>query len=602
MKKSKFLTAVLSLIVTVSASTFPASASTYVIANIPENAITFGNHQYALYNVGKKWDEAKEACEKEGGHLLTINSKEEQDFVQSLIEQKGTRNSYWLGGKRSENNSDRWEWITGESFSYTNWGARQPDNHYGEDYLMIYKNRNPNSSVDAPFTWNDLCAEGTFGSESFFGLDNFGYICEWESDLPEEGNSSSFPQECFVFQGNGNTHCVMTSATMMYKHYLYLAKNNSYKNITKESVNAQGVEQQGVHAGDLKNTFTYRVDNISFSTASKKSPSKDELIDYLKSHPEGIVLYGWRTNNGNVQHAVLLTKYSNGEFYCVDPGKSTFQEVKLRDSSLATSRYFGSYDNIFTDKTTIKIWFIKSTNTITSVTGVDLSHTRVSLAEGDTFQLTASVKPANASNKNVNWHSSSDYVVSVDTNGLLTAHNAGTATISVTTEEREICSTCNITVFKKVHAEEYPKEHIADGVKYHIINDSEAHVVGYVTKKKSYTIPDTITKAGLEYRVTAVEENAFKSNNKIKSISLGKNITSIGKNAFYKCSALSSIKISSSELNAVGKNAFKKISLIPTFKVPAKTKSKYKKLFKKAGAPGASIYKETKSKKSKSKK
>ena len=42
--------------------------------------------------------------------------------------------------------------------------------------------------------------------------------------------------------------------------------------------------------------------------------SKDELIRLLNSHPEGVVIY-----NSRKPHAILVTDYTNGVFYCSDP-------------------------------------------------------------------------------------------------------------------------------------------------------------------------------------------------------------------------------------------------------------------------------------------
>ncbi|MBQ7593020.1 MAG: C-type lectin domain-containing protein [Synergistaceae bacterium] len=45
---------------------------------------------------------------------------------------------------------------------------------------MMYRNVNPSIS-SAPGQWNDIQANGTYGTEEFFGLENFGFICEWET-------------------------------------------------------------------------------------------------------------------------------------------------------------------------------------------------------------------------------------------------------------------------------------------------------------------------------------------------------------------------------------------------------------------------------------
>ena len=80
-----------------------------------------------------------------------------------------------------------------------------------------------------------------------------------------------------------------------------------------------------------------------------------------------------------------------------------------------------------------------------SVTGVTLDKDSLTLTEGNTAQLTATVKPDNATNKNVTWTSSDETVATV-TDGLVTALKEGTATITVTTEDGSKTATCAVTV------------------------------------------------------------------------------------------------------------------------------------------------------------
>ena len=84
-------------------------------------------------------------------------------------------------------------------------------------------------------------------------------------------------------------------------------------------------------------------------------------------------------------------------------------------------------------------------NTV-SVTGVELNKSTLSLDEGDTYTLTATVAPADAANKAVTWTSSNSSVATVDSNGKVTAVSSGTATITVTTVDGGKTATCAVTV------------------------------------------------------------------------------------------------------------------------------------------------------------
>src|SRR5690606_10087525 len=81
------------------------------------------------------------------------------------------------------------------------------------------------------------------------------------------------------------------------------------------------------------------------------------------------------------------------------------------------------YDAIFTEYLAVR------------VTGVALNTSQASLKVGESSQLTATVTPANATNKAVSWSSSDHSVATVSATGLVTAIGTGTATITVTTAD-----------------------------------------------------------------------------------------------------------------------------------------------------------------------
>ena len=79
------------------------------------------------------------------------------------------------------------------------------------------------------------------------------------------------------------------------------------------------------------------------------------------------------------------------------------------------------------------------------VTGVTLDKDTLSLTVGTTATLQATVTPTNASNQAISWSSSNETVATVE-NGRVTAHQAGQATITVTTQDGSFSDTCAVTV------------------------------------------------------------------------------------------------------------------------------------------------------------
>ncbi len=89
--------------------------------------------------------------------------------------------------------------------------------------------------------------------------------------------------------------------------------------------------------------------------------------------------------------------------------------------------------------------FVDVSPAVISVTDVTLSEATLALNVGDTHTLIATVMPENATNTAVTWNSSATDVVSVN-DGVLTAHAAGEATITVTTADGGKQASCVVTV------------------------------------------------------------------------------------------------------------------------------------------------------------
>ena len=161
-----------------------------------------------------------------------------------------------------------------------------------------------------------------------------------------------------------------------------------------------------------------------------------------------------------------------------------------------------------------------------------------------------------------------------------------------------------------------------------------------ITKRTTVKIPDTVKISGITCKVTGIASNAFKNNTTLKTITIGKNVATIGTNAFYGCKNLVKVaggngivKISNKafgncinltgitipkKVRSIGIQAFyncKKLKTIiiktstlttgnvgakafagthpkPTVKVPAKQIKIYGKLLKTKGMSTKAIYKQ----------
>ena len=84
-----------------------------------------------------------------------------------------------------------------------------------------------------------------------------------------------------------------------------------------------------------------------------------------------------------------------------------------------------------------------------NVTEVTLDKTELTLTEGETETLTATVRPDNADNRKVTWSSDKTDVATVDGDGRVTAVKDGVATVTVTTEDGGKTASCKVTVKAK---------------------------------------------------------------------------------------------------------------------------------------------------------
>ena len=80
---------------------------------------TYKNSTYILYESMMGWHEAKAFCEQQGGHLVTITSQAEQDFIEQFIYDYGTAESYWIGLHEDHNSYFKLENFDGYGYSVT---------------------------------------------------------------------------------------------------------------------------------------------------------------------------------------------------------------------------------------------------------------------------------------------------------------------------------------------------------------------------------------------------------------------------------------------------------------------------------------------------
>lgn len=129
-------------------------------------------HRYEVIRADVTWLEAKDACEKQGGHLVTFQDVEEYEKVIAMVENEGLK-VFWAGA-RIYDIEDDWsntKWITGEPFDFTQWyePTNEPNKEESDEmYLMVF-------SVDGVWGYNDAPSDSNRYYEG-----KIGYVCEYE--------------------------------------------------------------------------------------------------------------------------------------------------------------------------------------------------------------------------------------------------------------------------------------------------------------------------------------------------------------------------------------------------------------------------------------
>jgi hypothetical protein len=103
------------------------------------NQQNYNGHSYYRSTGSAFWSNAKANCDAMGGHLVTVTTSAENNFLYNLWP------SGWIG-LTDEVNEGVWRWVTGETYSYTSWNGGEPNNAGNEDYVQF---------VGAG-RWNDL--------------------------------------------------------------------------------------------------------------------------------------------------------------------------------------------------------------------------------------------------------------------------------------------------------------------------------------------------------------------------------------------------------------------------------------------------------------
>ncbi|SEL54982.1 Ig-like domain (group 2) [Butyrivibrio sp. ob235] len=250
------------------------------------------------------------------------------------------------------------------------------------------------------------------------------------------------------------------------------------------------------------------------------------------------------------------------------------------------------------------------------VTGISIDPQTVKATGADIGTegvLTATITPANATNKTLVFSSKNEQVVTVDENGRYRIVGTGSAYVTVSTYDGEYEASCLFTVSADDNAakddnidytgifdgdgdnaenneqETAIGDNISSSDKNYLVVSSDSVAVTKQSNKKvkKVKIGDSITYNGKTYKIVEIKANSYKKCKKLKTLSLGRNITKIGKGAFRGCKNLDKITVRGNSLSTIESGSFAGIKDGARITIICKNRKMFEKLVKKFKQAGA---------------
>ena len=137
-------------------------------------------------------------------------------------------------------------------------------------------------------------------------------------------------------------------------------------------------------------------------------------------------------------NGLTTIRFNSASTTIYDSADTIPAETKIIGYARSTAKTYASKYN--------RKFEVIGTTTDIKVTGVKLNKKVTTINVGANEILSVTISPTNATNKDVTWKSSNVAVATVDSNGKVVGLKAGTATITVTTQDGGKAATCKVTV------------------------------------------------------------------------------------------------------------------------------------------------------------
>lgn len=295
----------------------------------------------------------------------------------------------------------------------------------------------------------------------FISAISFSNINAHSIDL-DPNNLISFPYMVF----NGKVSITIKSSEEGYSLYYQTVEipNATYSQIEKirndgeEELNVIDAELDNLkeEADNLKTIYNEAAEAYKNATEEQKEQAKEEYDIARENYQNKVTEYNNKTNEYNTKVEEVNAKVKEltptyvednwakaeeDDTFTIDLSKFSGEKVFAIWVKLVSADGTVSYDESIYTMSGTKPEEVK-------VESISLSETTLEITEGNSYTITATIKPTDATNKEVVWSSDNEKVAKVE-NGKITAIAEGTATITATTEDGDYTATCKVTVSKK---------------------------------------------------------------------------------------------------------------------------------------------------------
>ena len=210
----------------------------------------------------------------------------------------------------------------------------------------------------------------------------------------------------------------------------------------------------------------------------------------------GVLLKLYDYNSSAPQQHYILQSY-NGGYRIVPLHTGDVKALDIKDGSIKDEQSIELYQTYSWTNAAQTFIFEKV------ATGMTLNRSSLSLNEGNTQALTATITPTDVATKNVTWSSSNTSVATVSSSGVVTAKGIGSAIITArTTDGTNISRTCSVTVTVKTPSVNYTTHVQNIGWQAYVKDGAMAGTSGKSLRLEGIKIKLTNTPVagGIQYR------------------------------------------------------------------------------------------------------